>query len=188
MQAFEYQEAIFASSLSSKAKLLALGIAYHYNWKLGSPSFPSIKTLSARTGLSKATIHRAKLELIRSGYLQQVRKFNDSNRYLPVIPTQSQIETLVVSHRRTNNEYNNEINNEEMAANAALGINNNISQDEYWRIFDEEERYSRRHAAGGSNKVTGRGNKKPRRNNQDSTGIAGISEESISRQEEYRVG
>ena len=99
MRSYDYQEAIFASNLSYKAKLLALAIAYHYNWKKGLASFPSISLLESRTGLSKATIHRAKKELIQNGYLEQKRRFNTSNVYLPVIPVMSQSETLVVSER-----------------------------------------------------------------------------------------
>lgn len=188
MYAWQYQEAILASKLTANAKLVALAISYHYNWKQARQSFPSISKLTDRTSLSRASIYRAKNELISNGYLISTRRFNDSNLYLPVIPPQSHTDTLGVSEGRTNYEYNYEVNYEEKAANAALVINNNIDQEEYWRTFDEEERYRRRHPAGRGNQVAGRGNKKPRRNNQDSTGIAGISEEFISTQAEYRMG
>jgi len=188
MHSWEYQEAVFASNLSYKAKLVGLAISYYYNWKEASPSFPSIELLQQRTSLSKATICRAKNELVSRGYLVSTRRFNNSNLYLPVIPPQSQTETLVVSEGVTNNEYNYEVNYEEKVANATLVINNNIDQEEYWRTFDDKERYRRRHPAGGSNKKSGRSNKKPRRNNQDSPGITGILEEPISREEDYRMG
>lgn len=111
MKSWEYQEAIFASNLSSKAKLVGLAIAYYYNWKEASPSFPSVETLTKRTSLSKASVHRSKLELVSQGYLVQTRKSYDSNRYLPQIPTVSHTETGVVSQGRRNNELNNEVNN-----------------------------------------------------------------------------
>jgi len=114
MDYFTYRDAIFASNLSANARLVALAISYHYNWKEGNKAFPSIQSLIKETGLSKATIHRSKNELVSQGYLVSQRRFNDSNLYLPQIPSQSHTETLVVSERYTNNEYNNEINNEKI--------------------------------------------------------------------------
>jgi DNA-binding transcriptional regulator YhcF (GntR family) len=111
MYSWEYQEAIFASNLSYKAKLVGLAISYYYNWKESSPSFPSVETLTARTSLSRATIHRAKLELVSQGYLVQHRKYDQSNRYIPQIPGMSQTDTSLVSEGRTNNEVNYEVNN-----------------------------------------------------------------------------
>jgi hypothetical protein len=176
MNSYEYQDAILASDLSANAKLTALAISYHYNWSKAMASFPSIATLVARTSLSRATIYRAKNELISAGYLHSTRRFNDSNLYLPVIPTQSQTDTLGVSEGRTNNEYNNEVNYEE-DANASLGLNNNVIQGEYWKVFDNEERYTRRHAAAGRNKESGRGNRNFGRHNQSSEGVAGLHQE-----------
>ena len=139
MNSFEYQDAILASDLSANAKLTALAISYHYNWKEATESFPSISTLVARTSLSRATIHRAKIELISRGFLVSTRRYNQSNLYLPVIPTQCQSETLVVSHRRTNNEYNYEYNNEikEEDSNESLDTNNNFSleDEKIWEMF-----------------------------------------------------
>jgi hypothetical protein len=112
MKSWEYQEAIFASNLSYKAKLVGLAISYYYNWKEASPSFPSIETLTERTSLSRATVHRAKLELVSQGYLVQQRKYDQSNRYLPQIPGMSHTETTLVSQGRTNNEVNYEVNND----------------------------------------------------------------------------
>lgn len=177
MYSHEYQEAILASNLTANAKLTALAISYHYNWKKATASFPSIATLVQRTSLSRATIYRAKNELIDAGFLNSTRRFNDSNLYLPVIPAQSQTDTLGVSEGRTNYEYNYEVNYEEKAANAALVLNNNVIQDEYWEVFDNEERYTRRHAAAGRNKKSGRSNTNLRRNNPSSQGVAGLYQE-----------
>lgn len=111
MKSWEYQEAIFASNLSYKAKLVGLAISYYYNWKEATPSFPSIETLTKRTSLSRASVHRAKVELISQGYLVQTRQYDQSNLYLPQIPGMSHTETTLVSQGRTNNEVNYEVNN-----------------------------------------------------------------------------
>ena len=177
MNSYEYQEAILASNLTANAKLTALAISYHYNWKKAMASFPSIATLVQRTSLSRATIYRAKNELIDAGFLNSTRRFNNSNLYLPVIPPQSLTDTLGVSEGRTNNEYNNEVNYEE-DANASLGLNNNIIQEGYWKVFDNEERYTRRHAAPGRNKKSGRSNTNLGRNNSSSTGVTGLYQKS----------
>lgn len=111
MKSWEYQEAIFASNLNYKAKLVGLAISYYYNWKESTPSFPSVETLTERTGLSRASVHRGKTELVSQGYLLQQRQYDTSNRYIPQIPGKSQTETTLVSQGRTNNEVNNEVNN-----------------------------------------------------------------------------
>jgi len=180
MNSYEYQEAILASNLTANAKLTALAISYHYNWKKAMASFPSIATLVQRTSLSRATIYRAKNELINAGFLNSTRRFNDSNLYLPVIPTQSQTDTLGVSEGRTNNEYNNEINYEDKPSRSyeLLGSNNiiNLNQEEVWKVFENEERFTRPLPAGRSGKKPGRSNRNARRNNQDITAVAGYSE------------
>lgn len=142
MKSYEYQGAILASSLSSKAKLVGLAISYHYNWTEARASFPSISTLVRETGLSKATIHRAKIELVSQGYLGSCRRFNDSNLYLPLIPPMSHSETLVVSQGRTNNEFNNEVNYEKKReSNDSLVTNvKEIKQEDI--ILDKDRRSS----------------------------------------------
>jgi DNA-binding transcriptional MocR family regulator len=176
MYSHEYHEAILASDLTANAKLTALAISYHYNWKKAMASFPSIATLVQRTSLSRATIYRAKNELIDAGFLNSTRRFNDSNLYLPVIPAQSHTDTLGVSEGRTNYEYNYEVNYEE-DANASLGLNNNVIQGEYWKVFDNEERYTRRHAAAGRNKESRRSNPTLGRHNSSSEGVTGLHQE-----------
>lgn len=133
MYSWEYQEAIFASDLTYKAKLVGLAISYYYNWKEASPSFPSISTLQQRTGLSKASIHRAKSELVSQGYLSETRQFNSSNLYLPQIPPKSHTETGVVSEGRTNYEVNYEYNNDDETdlsdPSHSVIINNNTEEE-----------------------------------------------------------
>lgn len=194
MKSYEYQESILSSNLSANAKLTALAISYHYNWTEARASFPSIATLVQRTSLSRATIYRAKNELIDAGFLNSTRRFNDSNLYLPMIPPQSQTDTLGVSERRTNNEYNNEINYElkkgtKVPLEEIVNLNQgDILFDSIWKVFENEERDSRRHAAGGSNKKHRGINREAGRNNQDSAGIPGFSENFISSPEADWLG
>lgn len=139
MKSWEYQEAIFASDLTYKAKLVGLAIAYHYNWKESSPSFPSVSKLEQRTSLSKASIHRAKSELVSQGYLSEKRQFNSSNLYLPQIPPKSHTETSVVSEGRTNYEVNYESNNvyeTDLSDPSHSAIINNNTEEE---IKEEED-------------------------------------------------
>ena len=86
MNNFDYNRAILASDLKPNEKLIAIAIAIHYNWKTKDMAYPSIKTIVKETGLSKATIHRAKITLISQGYLVSERRYNNSNLYLPQIP------------------------------------------------------------------------------------------------------
>ena len=136
MNSYKYQDAILASSLSANAKLTALAIAYHFNWKGSKAAFPSIQTLVKRTSLSRASVYRAKAELSKGGYLDSTRRFNDSNLYVPVIPKQSQPDTLGVSEGSTNNEINYEYNNEkDKDSKESLVVFNNLNQEEYWKVF-----------------------------------------------------
>ena len=178
----EYHDAIFASKLSSNAKLVALAISYHYNWKEGNKAFPSVKLLVERTGLSKATIHRAKNELVSQGYMISERRFNDSNLYLPQIPSQSQSEMLGVSEGRTNYEYNNEVNNEIKGSYTIvpdpLVIDNKLNQDEIWNIFEGERNDAPRpRAAGTSNKDHREHDRRPGRNHISNAEIAGFNKQ-----------
>jgi DNA-binding transcriptional MocR family regulator len=110
MDYHDYRDAIFASELTSNAKLLALAISYHYNWKDQKWAWPSNKTLAKETGLSIRTVVRAKNELVSTGHLLSRRRFNDSNVYMPILPCQ--VGVYPVSDSLTNNELNNELNNE----------------------------------------------------------------------------
>jgi DNA-binding transcriptional MocR family regulator len=110
MDYHDYRDAIFASELTSNAKLLALAISYHYNWKDQKWAWPSNRTLAKETSLSIRTVVRAKSELVSTGHLVSQRRFNDSNVYMPILPSQSGV--YPSSDSLTNNELNNEINNE----------------------------------------------------------------------------
>ncbi len=162
MDYHDYRDAIFASDLTSNAKLVALAISYHYNWKTETRAWPSNKTLAKETSLSIRTVIRAKNELISNGYLVSDRRLNDSSVYKSVLPCQSG--TNPVSDWQLNNEYNNEVNNEiikvDSFQSSTFGNNNNLSQgglDDIWEIF---ERTDRRHQG-----PAGRGRPVNRQNN-----------------------
>jgi DNA-binding transcriptional MocR family regulator len=153
MDYYDYQEAIFASNLTSNAKLTALIIASYYNWKENSMCWPSNKTLAKGTGLSISSIVRAKSELVSQGYLEVWRRIDNSNMYKPLMPENAPmisketgsalLEKRVYAETPTNNEYNNEVNNEKnnemnkKSSNEDLDISNinitkgdiNISND-----------------------------------------------------------
>lgn len=115
MQVIDYHEAIFASELTSNARLTALAISKFYNWKDKEACWPSNKTLAKSTGLSIRSIVRSKNELVNNGYLVSHRRYDASNMYIPIVPeshTLGQSGALVSSNWPPNNEYNNEINNE----------------------------------------------------------------------------
>jgi DNA-binding transcriptional MocR family regulator len=79
---FQYIQAIRENrSLSSNAKIVALIIASHYNWSSDGQAFPSVDLLALETGISRASVYRAKLELVNNGWLESERRFNNSNLY-----------------------------------------------------------------------------------------------------------
>lgn len=132
MDYFEYLRLIRESSLSTKARIVALIIA-SYN-----PSFPTNKLIAQGTGLSERSVRNAKAELITAGYLRQKRTYNAANHYQPTAP---------------NNQLNTNINikeNTNKGDKSPLDLDININQ-EIWRIFENEERYSRPPAAGRGN-------------------------------------
>jgi hypothetical protein len=75
MDYFVYLRYIRESSLSSKARIVALIIA-SYN-----PSFPTNRQIAEGTGLCERTVRNAKVELVAAGYLRQTRTFNAANHY-----------------------------------------------------------------------------------------------------------
>lgn len=130
MQVIDYHEAVFASNISSIAKLDALAISSFFNYKKDEMCWPSNKTLSKITGLSVSSLSRAHKELVNAGLLQVWRRTDNSNMYRPLIPmnieyshknsTYNQIEERVYSDGGTNNEVNNENNNESNNDNVSI--------------------------------------------------------------------
>lgn len=138
---YDYRDAVFASDLSSTQKLVALAIAYHYNWKKQSPAFPSNKTLSNETSLGVSTIVKAKKTLVEKGWMLSSSRYNDSSEYTPTISEHypcSQIET----NNEYNNEVNNEINNEYKASDEALVSNLFTISKENSSFATKEEMWS----------------------------------------------
>lgn len=158
MQVIDYHEAIFASELTTNARLTALAISKFYNWKEQKACWPSNKTLAKATGLSIRSIIRAKNELINSGYLKSERRFNDSSVYVTLTPCHTVATPM--TQWQPNNEVNNEVNNEikvDSFQSSTFGndINNNTDKEmeNVWRIFEEHEGRSRRHNSGGGRNI-----------------------------------
>jgi hypothetical protein len=85
---FDYIRAIRDDrSLSSNAKLVGLMIASHFNWVDDDPAFPSNRLLSEETSISERSVIRAKSELQAKGWIRVSRRMNNSNLYVPSIPT-----------------------------------------------------------------------------------------------------
>lgn len=80
MDYFEYLRSIRESSLSTKARIVALIVA-SYN-----PSYPTNQQIAEGTGLCERTVRSAKKELVEAGYLRQIRTFNAANHYTPTAP------------------------------------------------------------------------------------------------------
>ena len=139
MQVIDYHEAIFASELTSNAKLTALAISKYYNWKEDKVCWPSNKTLAKATSLSIRSIVRAKNELVNAGYLVSHRRFNDSNVYKAITPSQNGAYPL--TDWLTNNELNNEYNNEykKKDSNESFDSINNIYQEDVELLFVKEK-------------------------------------------------
>ena len=136
MQVMDYHEAIFASKLSTHARLTALIISSYYNWTKDEMCWPSNKTLAKGTGLSVSSLVRAKKELVKEGYLLVHRRVDNSNLYKPLIPKNIayvQVEQYPYADRATNNEINNEINNENVSGETSVTYNHLSpeKEDEY---------------------------------------------------------
>ena len=86
MNQFDYQRALFASELTTNARITGCVIGSHFNWKTWDYSFPSNRTIAKETGLSIRSVVRAKNELVSTGHLVSVRRFNNSNTYTPLCP------------------------------------------------------------------------------------------------------
>lgn len=146
MNNFDYNRAILASDLTTNEKITAIAIAIHYNWKTKSMAYPSIKTLTMETGLSKASIHRAKINLVSQGYLVSERRYNNSNLYLPQIPA-CLTQRLGGSHTeelkdniKDNLKDNKKDSNESFDTDITYLNQGKMSLDTIWKVFEEDER------------------------------------------------
>jgi DNA-binding transcriptional MocR family regulator len=146
MNNFDYNRAILASDLTTNEKITAIAIAIHYNWKTKDMAYPSIKTLTMETGLSKASIHRAKIVLVSQGYLVSQRRYNSSNLYLPQIPA-CLTQRLGGSHTeelkdniKDNLKDNKKDSNESFDTDITYLNQGKISLDTIWKVFEKDER------------------------------------------------
>jgi DNA-binding transcriptional MocR family regulator len=140
MQVIDYHEAIFASKLTSNARLTALAISKFYNWKEKQACWPSNNTLSEATGLSIRSIIRAKQELVNTGYLMSQRQYNNACLYIPCVPESAPLRLTVnmaLPVWQLNNEYNNEVNNEKN--NEKNNKNNQTSFDNSINLINTGE-------------------------------------------------
>ena len=89
MNQIDFQKAVMASDLDGTSRWVLIVIASHIHWKTKSVAFPSIETIAKECGVSKATVHRAKLKLIEKGWLVSNRHYNKSNTYMVHVPVVS---------------------------------------------------------------------------------------------------
>ena len=195
MQVMDYHEAIFASDLTAPQKLVALAISKHYNWKKQLPAFPSNSTIARETSLAVSSIVKAKRVLSDRGFITSNQRWNASSEYGCNIPEQ-----LVCSQIETNNEVNNELNNEKkkdsneslnlttkVKAEDISAINNDISFDEIFTMFERtsnEERNHRPAPAGRGNQISGSGDNTVRRYDIDDAELSTFNQELARAREE----
>jgi len=104
MDYFEYLRSIRESSLSTKARIVALIIA-SYN-----PSYPTNQQIADGTGLCERTVRSAKKELVAAGYLRQKRNYDAANDYTPTAPNAVPYgKTLPVKYKSNTNLNTNKI-------------------------------------------------------------------------------
>jgi hypothetical protein len=128
MDYMEYIRKIRSSSLSYKAKLVAIMIASHYNFKTAVPAFPSVDTLAEETGLSGRSVSRAKIELIENGWLVTHRQFNRASLSVPTCPG-GELNTHINTH----------INIKEKDSNESFDSIDNIYQEDVELLFVKEK-------------------------------------------------
>jgi hypothetical protein len=155
MNQFDYQRALFASELTTNARITGCVIGSHFNWKTWDYSFPSNRTIAKETGLSIRSVVRAKNELVSTGHLVSVRRFNNSNTYTPLIPstrdTQSAWDgttdhlkdtlkdTLKDNKDKDSNESFVMINNfipKDVSDYPSLAEVKAIAAEDYWAVFE----------------------------------------------------
>jgi hypothetical protein len=124
MDYMKYIREIRSSSLTFKAKLVAIMIASHYDFTKKIPAFPSVALLAKETGLSERSVSRAKIELIENGWLVTHRQFNAASLSVPTSPS-GELNTHINTH----------INNKDKDSKESFGyINNNFQLEEVINI------------------------------------------------------
>jgi hypothetical protein len=84
--AFQYVQGIRAYPFTTNAKITGVMISSRYNWTKMACAWPSNKVIATDTGLSISAVVKAKKELVKAGFLQIQRQYNNSCKYTPVLP------------------------------------------------------------------------------------------------------
>jgi hypothetical protein len=71
---FEYMRTVRSAKLLAREKSLLYFYASMYNWDEGKASFASIELIAAWTGMSEASVNRAKKRLLELGWIRSYRK------------------------------------------------------------------------------------------------------------------
>jgi DNA-binding transcriptional MocR family regulator len=155
MNQFDYQRALFASELTTNARITGCVIGSHFNWKTWDYSFPSNRTIAKETGLSIRSVVRAKNELVSTGHLVSVRRFNNSNTYTPLVPVPSVLQSTTQGtsdHLKDTLKDTLKDNKDKDSKESFVMINNIIPKDvsdylplaevkamaaeDYWAVFE----------------------------------------------------
>jgi len=113
MDYFEYLRGIRSASLSSKAKIVALMIASHYDFKTEVPAYPSLATIATESCLSVRSVIRARAELIEKGWLVSHRQYNNANLSVPSVPQSQGVCHSGSLNTHINTQLNTHLNNKE---------------------------------------------------------------------------
>lgn len=191
MNQFDYQRSLFASDLSSNAKLVGCVIGSHFNWKTWEYAFPSNKTIARESGLSISSVTRAKRELVSQGHLVSARRFNDSNTYTPLRPKgmvsktnvhgqDGQLKDTLKDTLKDNKDRSSE--SKDSSDTNILNLNKSEKDSDTINIMDwfdngYPQRDKRTAAAGRRHQDAGRIDSNPRRNDPDHAEVSRFIED-----------
>ena len=82
---FEYMRKVRSAKLLAREKNLLYFYASMYNWDEKKASYAGIELIAAWTGMSKASVNRAKNRLIKLGWIKSFRRDRYSKVYVWVL-------------------------------------------------------------------------------------------------------
>jgi hypothetical protein len=82
---FEYIRKVRSAKLLAREKSLLYFYASMYNWDEGKASFAGIELIAAWTGMSEASVNRAKKRLLELGWIRSYRKDRYSKVFVWVL-------------------------------------------------------------------------------------------------------
>ena len=82
---FEYMRKVRSAKLLAREKNLLYFYASMYNWDEKGPSYAGIELIAAWTGMSTASVNRAKNRLMELGWIKSFRKDRYSKVYVWVL-------------------------------------------------------------------------------------------------------